>query len=115
MFFLDDVLLAPIKGLAAVCRKVYEAAQDDLDGQEKAILADLTELHKMMDVGQIGDDDFNVRENVAVGPPGGLPPRRRQGSPAGSRRKDAGSPTWNLIPPLRRKPTTRSWNCWTAC
>ncbi len=62
MFFLDDVLLAPIKGLTAVCRKVYEAAQDDLDAQEKAILADLTELHKMMDVGQIGDDDFNVRE-----------------------------------------------------
>ena len=62
MFLLDDLLLAPINGLTAVCRKVYEAAQDELDGREKAILADLAELHKMMDVGQIGDDDFNVRE-----------------------------------------------------
>ncbi len=62
MFLLDDLLLAPIKGLAAVCQKVHQAAQEDLEGQEKAVMADLAELHHLLDAGQIQDDDFNTRE-----------------------------------------------------
>ena len=62
MFLLDDILLAPLKGLAAICQKVHEAAQEDLEQQEKDILATLAELHQLMDAGRIGDEDFNVRE-----------------------------------------------------
>ncbi len=62
MFLLDDLLLAPIRGLAAVCQKVHEAAQEDLESQEKALLAALAELHHQLDAAQIGDNDFNVRE-----------------------------------------------------
>jgi hypothetical protein len=62
MFLLDDILLAPIKGLAMVCRKVHEAAEEELENQEKAILADLAELHHQLDADRIGDEDFNVRE-----------------------------------------------------
>ncbi len=50
MFLLDDLLLAPIKGLAAVCQKVHEAAEEDLEAQEKAVLADLAELHHLLAV-----------------------------------------------------------------
>ena len=62
MFFLDDLLLAPIKGLAAVCQKVHQAAEEDLEAQEKAVLADLAELHHLLAVNQISDEDFNTRE-----------------------------------------------------
>ena len=62
MFLLDDILLAPIKGLAAMCQKVHDAAQEDLEKQERNILATLAELHQLMDAGRIGDEDFNVRE-----------------------------------------------------
>ena len=62
MFLLDDILLAPIKGLAVMCQKVHDAAQEDLEKQEKDILATLAELHQLMDAGRIGDEDFNVRE-----------------------------------------------------
>ena len=62
MFLLDDILLAPIKGLAAVCQKVHEAAQEDLEHQEKALLANLAELHQLLEMGQIADDDFDARE-----------------------------------------------------
>jgi hypothetical protein len=67
MFLLDDILLSPFKGLAAICRKVHEAAQEDLEQQEKDIMAALAELHQLMDVGQIGDEDFNVRESDLLG------------------------------------------------
>jgi len=63
MFLLDDILLSPLKGLALVCRKVHQAAQEDLERQEKEILAALAELHHLMDAGRIGDADFNVRES----------------------------------------------------
>jgi hypothetical protein len=62
MFLLDDILLAPIKGLATVCQKVHEAAQEDLENREKAILADLAELHRQLEACRIGDNEFNVRE-----------------------------------------------------
>jgi hypothetical protein len=62
MFLLDDILLAPIKGLAAICQKVHDAALEDLEQQEKDILATLTELHQLMDAGRIGDEEFTVRE-----------------------------------------------------
>ena len=39
MFLLDDILLAPMKGLAAVCRKVEEAARQDLENQEKGAMS----------------------------------------------------------------------------
>jgi len=32
MFILDDILFAPVKGFAAVCHKVQEAAQQELEG-----------------------------------------------------------------------------------
>jgi hypothetical protein len=63
MFLLDDILLSPLKGLAMICRKVHEAAQEDLEKQEKEALAALAELHHLMDAGRIGDADFNVRES----------------------------------------------------
>ena len=62
MFLLDDILLAPLKGLAMMCQKVHDAAQEDLEKQEKDILATLAELHQLMDAGRIGEDDFSVRE-----------------------------------------------------
>jgi hypothetical protein len=62
MFLLDDILLAPVKGLASVCQKLYEAAQNDLDGQEKEIVATLSDLYQQLESHQIGDEQFNARE-----------------------------------------------------
>jgi hypothetical protein len=62
MFLLDDILLAPIKGLAAVCQKVHDAAQEDLQQQEKAVLAELAELYQLLESGRIADDAFDARE-----------------------------------------------------
>jgi hypothetical protein len=62
MFLLDDILLAPIKGVAAICQKVREAAQEDLEQQEKAILAALAELHEQLGAQRIDDAEFDRRE-----------------------------------------------------
>ena len=81
MFLLDDILLAPIKGLAVLCQKVHDAAREDLEHQEQAILADLAELHQLFESARIVEEDFDRRETelldrleavqTATGAPGG--------------------------------------------
>ena len=62
MFLLDDILLSPMKGLAAVCRKVEEAARQDLENQEKGAMSALGELHRRLETGQIDEKDFDLEE-----------------------------------------------------
>jgi hypothetical protein len=62
MFILDDILLSPLKGLAAVCRKVEDAARQDLADREKDALASLTELHRRLETNQIDDREFETQE-----------------------------------------------------
>ena len=62
MFLLDDILLAPMKGLAAVCRKVEEAARQDLENQGKGAMSALSELHRRLETGQIDEKDFDLEE-----------------------------------------------------
>lgn len=62
MFLVDDILLSPFKGLAAVCRQVQDAARQELDGQQKATMAALAELHQRLESGQIDEEEFNIQE-----------------------------------------------------
>jgi hypothetical protein len=66
MFLLDDILLAPVKGVVAICRTVQKAAEEDLDAQEKAILAALSELYQQVETHQITDEEFNIRESDLI-------------------------------------------------
>ena len=66
MFILDDILLSPLKGLAAVSRQVEEAARGDLENQEKAAVAALSELHRCLEENKIGDEEFNAREEALL-------------------------------------------------
>jgi hypothetical protein len=67
MFLLDDILLSPVKGLAAVCRKVQEAAQQDLENQEKGAMSSLGELHRRLEAGQIDENEFDLEETRLLG------------------------------------------------
>jgi len=63
MFLLDDILFSPVKGLMAIGRHIQETARQDIEAQEKAIVAELTELYRLVESGQIGDEEFNTRES----------------------------------------------------
>ena len=62
MFLVDDILLAPFKGLAAVCRKIQEAARQELETEHKAAMAALVELHRRFESDQIDEKEFTVQE-----------------------------------------------------
>jgi hypothetical protein len=62
MFLVDDILLAPLKGLTAVCRQVEEAARQELDDQQKTAIAALSGLHRRLESGQIDEREFDSQE-----------------------------------------------------
>jgi len=62
MFLVDDILFAPLKGLAAVCRHVQDAARQELDDQKRAAVVALSELHQRLELGQIDEEEFDIRE-----------------------------------------------------
>lgn len=61
-FVVDDVLLAPIRGVAWLARKVHEAAGEALAEDREEILQRLRELYMMLDTGAISEEEFQERE-----------------------------------------------------
>ena len=62
MFLLDDILLSPITGIVSICRKVEEAARQDLENQEKGTMTALSELHRRLETGEIDEQQFDLEE-----------------------------------------------------
>jgi hypothetical protein len=67
MFIIDDLLAAPARGLMFVLKKIDEAVQKETEAEERAIMADLTALHRALDNGAITEEEFNAREQDLLG------------------------------------------------
>ncbi|MFA4902399.1 MAG: gas vesicle protein GvpG [Desulfobaccales bacterium] len=62
MFFVDDLLMSPIKGVLWVFKEIHDAAQQELAGESEAITAALSELYMKLDTGQITEEQFDAQE-----------------------------------------------------
>jgi hypothetical protein len=62
VFLLDDLLLAPMRGLASVCRKVEEAARTEFETREQDAMHALSELHRRFELGQMREEEFDAEE-----------------------------------------------------
>jgi len=62
MLLIDDILLAPLRGLLLVFREVHDAAQQELAGEQEAIRAELYQAYMMLETGQITPGQFEARE-----------------------------------------------------
>lgn len=62
MFLVDDILFAPVKGLAAICRQVQDAARQEVEGAKTDVMAALTDLHQQLESGRIDEEGFDVQE-----------------------------------------------------
>jgi hypothetical protein len=62
MFFVDDLLMSPIKGVLWVFKEIHDAAEQELAGESEAITAALSELYMKLDTGQITEEQFDAQE-----------------------------------------------------
>jgi hypothetical protein len=66
MFLVDDLLLAPIKGVLWVFREIHDAAQQEQAGESEAITGALSELYMKLETGQITAAEFDAQEKVLL-------------------------------------------------
>ena len=66
MLLVDDLLLAPVRGLLWVFEKIHDAAQEEIAGEADAVTAELRELYMMLETGRITEAEFDDREKTLL-------------------------------------------------
>jgi hypothetical protein len=66
MLLLDDVLLAPFRGLVFVCREIAKNAQEQ-QVDDEALRQELREAYMLLETGRISQQEFERREALLVG------------------------------------------------
>lgn len=62
MFIIDDILLAPARGLLWVFREIHEAAEEDRAQEADRITDELRSLYLLLEAGKLSEDEFDSRE-----------------------------------------------------
>ncbi|MGE0235126.1 gas vesicle protein GvpG [Methylocystis sp.] len=55
-------MAAPARGLLFVLQKIDEVVQQEIEAEERAIMTDLSALHRALEVGAITEAEFDLRE-----------------------------------------------------
>jgi hypothetical protein len=59
---LGMLLLSPVTSLTFVLREIAQAALDAQEADRRAIMAELQELHRLIERGEIPEAEFDTRE-----------------------------------------------------
>jgi hypothetical protein len=62
MLLVDDILLSPVRGMFWVFKEIFNAVQQEIDGEAANITNELSELYMMLEIGNITEDEFDARE-----------------------------------------------------
>jgi len=62
MLIIDDILSFPISGTLWIVREVYNAAQQEMASETRTITAELMDLHTLLEIGKITNEQFDARE-----------------------------------------------------
>jgi primosomal protein N'' len=62
MLLIDDLLLSPGKFVLWVLRQVHDAAEKEMENEAERITAQLGDLHRLLESGQIREEEFDARE-----------------------------------------------------
>jgi len=63
MFIVDDLLMAPMKGLVWICEQIQEAAEQEQAGETDNITIELQKLYRSLESGSITEQEFEQRES----------------------------------------------------
>jgi len=66
MFIVDDILMAPVKGLFWIFNEIRNAAEEDQAGEADRITAQLSELYMMLETGKMTEEEFDAAEKVLL-------------------------------------------------
>ncbi len=63
MFIVDDILMAPMKGVLWICEQIQEAAEQEQANETENITTELQKLYRSLESGSITEEEFEARES----------------------------------------------------
>ncbi len=63
---LGSLLLSPMTGLTFILREIAQAVDEAREADRRAIMAELQELHRLIERGDIAEAAFDAREAVLL-------------------------------------------------
>ena len=66
MFLIDDIILAPVRGLFWVFKEIRDAAEEEQANEAEAITTKLSELYMMLETGQMTEAEFDAAEKALL-------------------------------------------------
>jgi hypothetical protein len=63
---LGMLLMSPVTGLTFVLREIAQAVGEARDADRRAAMAELQELHRLIEKGRISEAEFDEREAVLL-------------------------------------------------
>lgn len=66
MFLVDDILLAPARGLFWIFKEIHRAAEEEQANEADAITAKLSELYMLLETGQMTEAEFDAAEKALL-------------------------------------------------
>lgn len=62
MFLIDDILLAPVKGVVYIAKKINELAEEELADTNEKIKRELLDLQMLFETDQISEEEYQKKE-----------------------------------------------------
>ncbi len=63
MLLIDDLLAAPVRGLMFVLKEIAKSVEAEREAEERAVMSELTELHRQLDADRMAEAEFDARES----------------------------------------------------
>ncbi len=66
MFLIDDILLAPLRGVHFVASSIHDAVREEIESERQALRNELNDLYMAVETGEISEDAFDAREEEVL-------------------------------------------------
>ena len=66
MFLVDDILMAPARGLFWIFKEIHNAVEEEQANEAESITTKLSELYMMLETGQMTEAEFDAAEKTLL-------------------------------------------------
>lgn len=66
MFVVDDLLMAPARGLFWIFQEIHRAAQEEMVSDAESITAELSALYMRLETGKLTEEEFATEEKLLL-------------------------------------------------
>jgi hypothetical protein len=66
MFIVDDLLMAPARGLFWIFQEIHRAAQEEMVNDAGSITAELSALYMRLETGKLTEEEFAAEEKLLL-------------------------------------------------